>query len=557
MADTKREIERKFEFPRSGGKRSGTTGDTDGGAGTTGDPGNTGNTGRAAKPGAGGKAAGHGKAARRAEPRAGARHELPDLTGTAAIAAVHDRGTDHLDAVYYDTPDQRLAADGLTLRRRTGGEDSGWHLKLPVAPGVRDEIQAPLADTVPPALAALVRSRVRDHRLEPQVRLRSERRTRDLLDADGTLLAQLSTDTVHAERGGATADWTEVEVELADGTGPALLDAVEQTFQKAGLKVSEAPSKLARALAETGSGAPARPAPGPADGTAGAHVLAYLRRQVDTLISCDPAVRRDQPDSVHRMRVASRRLRSAFKTYRKILDREVTDPIGEELRRLGTELGADRDREVLHDHLREAVAGLPHPLLAGPVHKRLRTWNSTSRSASRRRALAALDDARYLTLLDTLEALLADPPLLPRAAKPAGKALPKAILRDYRRLARRVDRALTLGPGQERDRALHEARKAAKRARYGAEAAEPALGKPANKFAKAMEAVQDVLGEHQDSVVTRNVLRDLAHQAHGAGEPSFTWGLLHGREEARAERTEGDLPAVWARASRPKLRSSL
>ena len=67
-----------------------------------------------------------------------------------------------LDAVYYDTEDFRLAADSLTLRRRTGGDDAGWHLKLPVSADVRDEIQAPLTDTLPPALGELLRSRVRN-----------------------------------------------------------------------------------------------------------------------------------------------------------------------------------------------------------------------------------------------------------------------------------------------------------------------------------------------------------------------------------------------------------
>lgn len=231
MADTKREIERKFEFTSAATKR------------------------------------------------------LPDLTGTAGITAVRLQGTTRLDAVYYDTPDLRLAADGLTLRRRTGGADEGWHLKLPVSPGVRDEIAAPLGDdTVPRPLASLLRSRTREAELAPQVRLLSKRKVTHLLDADGTLLAELSTDTVTAERGPATAAWTEVEVELADGADPLLLDAVEKAFRKAGLKVSDAPSKLARALAETGAAPPARPAPGPADDTmrrARPHVPARAARGPD------------------------------------------------------------------------------------------------------------------------------------------------------------------------------------------------------------------------------------------------------------------------------------
>ncbi|MFJ6796675.1 CHAD domain-containing protein [Streptomyces sp. NPDC091268] len=525
MADTKREIERKFEFTQ-------------------------------AKP---------------------ARHGVPDLTGTAAIAAVRDQGTVDLDAVYYDTPDQRLAADGLTLRRRTGGPDAGWHLKLPVSPGVRDEIGAELGDTVPRPLAALVRSRVRGAPLEPQIRILSSRRVSHLLDAEGTLLAELSTDTVRAERGEATATWTEVEVELADGVGPELLDEVEKTFRKAGLEVSASPSKLARALAETGTAPAARPGgegsaagsrsdagsgagPGSdagSDGTAGAYVLAYLRAQRDTLVSQDPAVRRGLPDSVHRMRVACRRLRSAFKTYRTVLDRDATDPIGEELRWLATELGVDRDQEVLLDRIQTHLDALPSPLLHGPVHARLHTWNATRRTESRRRVTAALDSPRHLALLDSLDALLDAPPLRKAARGRPRRVLPKAVLRDRRRLADRIGAALALAEGPERDLALHEARKAAKRARYAAEAAVPALGKPAKRLAKAMKSVQSLLGEHQDGVVARDALHGLARQADGAGESAFTWGVLYAREEALAARAEQDLPRVWETAGDPRLGSAL
>ncbi|MCX4693373.1 CYTH and CHAD domain-containing protein [Streptomyces sp. NBC_01408] len=515
MADTKRETERKFEFTQADKKRA-----------------------------------------------KQARHEVPDLTGTAAIAAVSDQGTVDLDAVYYDTPDLRLAADGLTLRRRTGGKDEGWHLKLPVSPEVRDEVTAPLGDTLPRALAALIRSRVRDAGLEPQVRLVSSRRVSHLLDAEGALLAELSIDAVRAERGEAAVSWTEVEVELADGAEPALLDAVEKTFRKAGLRVSDAPSKLARALAETGATPAARSsdaagAEAADDGTAGAYVLSYLWEQRDALIAQDPAVRRSLPDSVHQMRVATRRLRSAFKTYRKVLDRAVTDPIGEELRWLAAELGVDRDQEVLLERIQTRIGELPRTLILGPVRGRLRVWNNSRRSDSRRRALAALDSKRYLTLLDTLDALLETPPLLKNAADPAPAVLPKAVRRDYERLAGRVEGALALTPGEERDLALHEARKAAKRARYAAEAATPALGKPAKRMAKAMKSVQTLLGDHQDSVVAREALRGLGIQAAGAGESAFTWGVLYAREEVQAELRERELPEVWADASDPALRAAL
>ncbi|MEO3973407.1 CYTH and CHAD domain-containing protein [Streptomyces sp. CAU 1734] len=484
---------------------------------------------------------------------------LPDLSRVTGVSAVLDLGTAELDAVYHDTADLRLAAASITLRRRTGGGDAGWHLKLPVAPGVRDEITAPLSDSLPRALAALVRARVRGAGIGPVVRLRSSRAVHHLVDADGTLLAEVSRDAVRAERltgpDRPTAAWDEIEIELGDDRDPAFLDLVARKFRKAGIQPSAAPSKLARALAETGLEPPVRPTPEPHD--AGGHLLAYLREQSEALLSHDPAVRRDLPDSVHQMRVATRRLRSAFRSYRRLLDRSVTDPIGEELKWLAGELGVARDQEVLTERLRAGLDALPRTLLLGPVRGRLRIWSAAHGSGARRRALTTLDSRRYRALLDSLDALLADPPLLKPAGAPAERALPRAIRKDFDRLAARIDHALALPPGPDRDLAMHDARKAAKRVRYAGEAAVPALGKPAKRFARRMKSVQSLLGDHQDSVVARDTLRDLGIQSHAAGESAFTWGLLHAREQSAADAREAELPATWSRAADPALRAAL
>ncbi|MEV5969955.1 CYTH and CHAD domain-containing protein [Streptomyces sp. NPDC051921] len=488
-----------------------------------------------------------------------AKTAVPDLVGTGGVAAVWDEGVTELDAVYYDTRDLRLAADALTLRRRTGGADEGWHLKFPVASGIRDEIRAPLSETLPASLAGLLRSRVRHAPVVPVVRLRSSRDVRRLLDDQGRPLAELSVDTVHADRltGTGEATWTEIEVELADGADEALLDTVEKQLKKAGIRPSASPSKLARALEETGAGTPPRP-DGPTEpGTAGHAVLAYVREQIDAIVALDPAVRRDLPDAVHQMRVACRRLRSAFKSYRKVLDRGVTDRVGDELKWLAGELGAARDEEVLTARLDARLDELPNTLRLGPVRARLRIRSTRRADDARRTALAALDSPRHLTLLDTLDALLADPPLRKAAGRDAPDVLARAVLKDFDRLARRVEHALALDPGQERDLALHAARKAAKRTRYAADAARPTLGKPAKRFAKRVKAVQSLLGEHQDSVVARTALREIAVQAHEAGETAFTWGLLYGREEAAALAGERELPAAWKRASAPRIRAAL
>jgi CHAD domain-containing protein len=474
---------------------------------------------------------------------------LPDLTGVAGVKAVIDKGVAQLDAVYYDTADERLAAASMTLRRRTGGSDAGWHLKVPVAPGVRDEIREPLSDTVPRSLAALTRSRVREAELRPVVRLRSDRDVRHLVDAEGKLLAEVSVDAVHAERlteGGGTVQWTEIEVELADDGDPDFLDTVEKRLRKAGVRPSASASKLARALSETSPKKKRKAPPAPEEPrTAGDHVLAYVRAQRDAILELDPAVRQDAYDSVHRMRVATRRLRSTFRSYGKVLDRGITGPIGEELRWLAGELGVDRDREVMTERLTTALGELPRTLVSGPVRTRLRTWAKARHGGSRRRLIGVLDSKRYLALLDTLDAVVADPPLLKDADGTPEKVIAKAVRKDFGKVSALVEEAIEAPPGADRDLALHEARKKAKRTRYAAEAATPALGTPARALAKSMKSLTSLLGEHQDSVMVRETLRELSAVAHAAGESSFTYGVLYGREEQRAAGVEAALPEVW------------
>ena len=109
--------------------------------------------------------------------------------------------------------------------------------------------------------------------------------------------------------------------------------------------------------------------------------------------------------------------------------------------------------------------------------------------------------------------------------------------------------------GQARDVALHEARKSARRARYAAEAARPASGKPARTFARQMKKVQSVVGDHQDTVIARQAARDLGIGAHLVGENAFTYGLLYERELHQAERLQAEARRVWKHASRPRYRT--
>src|SRR5215213_912440 len=115
---------------------------------------------------------------------------------------------------------------------------------------------------------------------------------------------------------------------------------------------------------------------------------------------------------------------------------------------------------------------------------------------------------------------------------------PRSTLFPYTTLFRSVPAAAVPADADDpgRDAALHEVRKAAKRARYAAEVARPVLGRRAKAFARRVKAVQKVLGEHQDTVVIRGELRRIGVQAHLDGENGFSFGRLHALQQASAER---------------------
>jgi CHAD domain-containing protein len=465
----------------------------------------------------------------------------------------------NLDSTYVDTADLRLAARGITLRRRTGGTDDGWHLKLPQGPDGRLEVHEPPGpDGVEPpeSLRRLVAVHVRDEPLVPVARLRTTRAVHRVRDAGGPVLAEVVEDDVTAEALGAeitVSTWHEVEVELVDG-GRDVLDEVAAALVAAGATDPPAPSKLARALGDRLPHPAARPGKVRRGDPAGDVVMAYLAEQVEALQAADPGVRRDADDAVHQMRVASRRLRSALKTFRPVLDRAHTNVVRGELRWLAHALGDARDTEVLHARLREALAHEGKDPARDAAAARIDTELGARYERAHREVLSDLDSPRYFRLLDELDALVADPPLTDAAGLRADDVLPRQARKAYREVRSLHDQAQAADSTEERETLLHEVRKAAKRARYAGEALRPAFGKDAKRFAAALEEVQEVLGEHRDSVIAGETLTGLAAQAHDAGEETFELGRLAGLEQARAAAAEAAYDEAWRAASAKKLR---
>ncbi|WP_203984969.1 CYTH and CHAD domain-containing protein, partial [Sphaerisporangium rufum] len=351
----------------------------------------------------------------------------------------------------------------------------------------------------------------------------------------GTVLAAAGDADRRVER------WREIEVELAEGDAK-LLRRAGKALRAAGATPAATGSKLARLL---GPLVPAAGPPvGPPAGTAGQVVYDYLRAQVDALYAQDPQVRRAGPDAVHQMRVASRRLRSALKSFAAVVPE--TGALQDELKWIAGVLGEARDLEVIRERFAGSLAGLDETLVVPPVRERLGGDLAERERAALARAHEAMSGDRYHALLDRLDAMILRPPLAPLAARPAGAALPKILRKEWRRVERRYAAARAIEDAARREIAMHDVRKAAKRARYTAEALAGPLGAEAAAMARRAKTVQKVLGEYQDGVVAQQILVEEAGRARAAGEDTFTYGVLAGLERAAAERSHQRFPEVWA-----------
>jgi len=186
---------------------------------------------------------------------------LPGLDGLPAGVEVAGPRRHHLSATYFDTDDLALSQHRITLRRRTGGSDAGWHLKLPVRTDTRQELHAPLGDggtdEVPARLAAQVAHITAGRPLRPIAVLDTERSVVTLSGSAGEPLAEIADDRVTARRLGKTGEgsqeplrWREIEVEAvsADPRVCDLLDAVGKVLRGAGARRSSSGSKLGRLL---------------------------------------------------------------------------------------------------------------------------------------------------------------------------------------------------------------------------------------------------------------------------------------------------------------------
>lgn len=478
---------------------------------------------------------------------------MPDLGVDGFVATA--REPQRLVTNYLDTSDLRIARSGCSLRRRQGeGRDVTWTVKLPPSEEgsllVRAELDFEGGDPRRPPAAALdlLTASVRGAALSPVARLRTVRRGVELTDELGRPAATVTDDEVSVMDGSRVASrFRELEVELAPGVPAGTAETIVARLREAGAGPVENVPKLRRALGPR--------AAEPPDVTGGevdeaSAVADVVRRtiavSVERLVRHDAGVRLgDDPEDVHRARVATRRLRSDLRTFRDLVEPAWSGPLRDELRWLGRELGAIRDAEVLRDRLRSREN------LLAPAERRalgrLLAALERRRDEAREHALGAIRDPRYLSLLDGLVDAARDPRVLDEVASaPAASVLRPVLEAPWKHLKTAVGRVAE----DPSDEALHTARIRAKRVRYASEAVAPVFGKRAKAFARAAVSLQDVLGEHQDAVVAAAWLRESA----GSGAQAFVAGQLAAIEAAAARDARAAWPDAWKALSRKKIR---
>lgn len=474
---------------------------------------------------------------------------VPDLTVLASVHAVSGPVIEHLDATYYDTDALDLAGNKITLRRREGGHDDGWHLKRPaIAAGIgRREMHIPLEDTADPFSEVIVPTDLTDHvqvhvrgrRLSPIATINTVRRITELHDAAGRVLAVLCEDSVSTQSllpHGHAQTWNEWELELVTGD-EKLLDAADKVLRANGARTASSASKLARAIGPT----PTKCDDSPSGGSTKAAgkklsalelVIAELADHRDHLVAQDPLVRVNAPDSVHQMRVATRRARSVLRSFPEVLHGDVIGHLEGELKYLAGILGDARDAEVQLERNRTLLEGekAPATIVAALIDDQIRTCHTTVELV-----LDYLRSDRYYELLNELDRTVAEPQPGPDAELRAVKALDQAVTRSAKRVhkAQRTLKGFDV-ESPEWIEQLHTIRKRAKQLRYTTDSADRLGTGKHRKIAKQAKQEQAALGDFHDAEVSREHLAELAAGSGVTVADAFVYGRLDAREQQAA-----------------------
>ena len=438
---------------------------------------------------------------------------LPRLRGTPLPRRL-------LTSTYYDTVSHDLALAGITLRHRVERGKRAWQLKVPLGSD-RQEIEIVNGRSFPPpAFRALLVLHLGTRKLAPVATLRVMR-AGVLVQRHDDPVAEIVLDSVSVVKNGSVIQrFRELEIEqIGADDGP--LQDVERQLRRAGAHDHDGRPKLFRALSLpvlTADAPPARDAP------VVDHVKWTLTQHVRWFVAHDPGTRLGaESESLHHMRVATRRLRAVVRAARPILVSEWARSLLRELTWLSHLLGPARDLDVQIAYFNEEAAGSDardrKPLAQFVSHLQ------AERARVQRGVLSALKSARYFDLVRQLQQAAQNPSIMESPV-----TLFEIANREFKKL-RKAIRRLGRSPSHAK---LHEVRIKTKRARYAAELAVWSVGKPASRFMKQAMAVQGLLGVYQDALQAETHIRAFLKQSTSV-RAGFVAGRLVERQRQRRE----------------------
>jgi triphosphatase len=483
---------------------------------------------------------------------------LKEHPSAAGLAVVPGRASELAD-VYYDTQDWRFFRAGYALRVRRDGESAEATMKarVPAEGGLRRrrEISEPLEGVetlkgIPGPVGERARRLAGTADLRPLFEVRTRRRTFALRtetpfsgeiveDTSGNIRRQNSEqDAIVAEialdvseifaNGGASTHLSRIEVEV--GSDAAIHDGVGDFVQvlREALKLRPTRrSKFRTGLSVAGLSPEVAPDLGPikidATMSCGEVAFAILRRHFAAMMAHEPGVRLgEDPEELHDMRVATRRLRAALKLYSDALPKR-SERYERDLRWVGGALGEVRDLDVHLQRLCEEASR------NGEVLEEVVSLLRERRVEARRGMLEALDSNRYERLIANFSATLRRG-RSPSPTAPILEAAPNLVRDRYKKVRKSANTLSEDSPPEH----FHELRKKGKRLRYAWEPLQEIYGKPAQKMVKLLKNMQDDLGDHQDLIVAAGLMEELGSAGDRPPQDAFSMGSMGERYSREA-----------------------
>jgi triphosphatase len=465
-------------------------------------------------------------------------------------------GTLALRDRYLDTEDWRLFRAGITLRIRTTGRRSEATVKSIGTPveGLQDrrELTEPIRSADPEAVLAapgevgrLVRALAGTRKLRELFQLRTRRQV-FTLRVDSAVVGELSLDdtTIPVPRG-RPVRLQRVEVEVEPAAAESAAPFVDDLRVSCGLSPAAA-SKFQVGVLATGQAPPAPEDLGPTeveDGmTVGEVAFAVLRAHFAEFLEHEPGVRLgEDPEQVHDMRVAVRRMRAAMSVFREALPVR-SQRLRDELKWVAGQLGEVRDLEVQLEQFREWGRDMSEEDRASlaPLVERLEHRHADARV----QVLLDLDSRRYERVVAGMTDMLQRGPLRrsPPSRTPAAVAAPDLVGNRRRKVRKQGDSLDPSSPPED----FHTLRIRTKRLRYAVEFLSPLAPKPSRRYVRQLVALQDCLGEHQDAQVAKAHIREMVDQEDLPVGAVFLLGRVSERYARRAEELRAEFPLVYA-----------